>query len=86
MVFPNLMNSAVLILCVLVLATRNYQACAFRHPESWTSNHRLWDNIKPDNIKPESLVKGLCADSIIAAGYKCNEFEVRTPNMYMQKN
>lgn len=86
MVFQNFTNSAVLILCVLVLATRNYQACAFRNPESWTSNYRLWDNVKPDNIKPESPVKGLCADSIIAAGYKCNEFEVRTPNMYMQKN
>ncbi|KAL5080615.1 hypothetical protein RYX36_009036 [Vicia faba] len=71
------MNSRVLILCVLVLATRNYQACAFRNYKTWTPSN-------PNNPKhDETSFRGLCADSITPQGYKCQEFEVITKDGYI---
>lgn len=77
MIFLNLMNSSVLTLYILVLAT-HYQTCAARYYQTWTSNYNFFG-------KSDSFNKGLCANSITTQGYECHEFEVRTPNMYVQQ-
>ncbi|XP_058751491.1 triacylglycerol lipase 2-like [Vicia villosa] len=69
------MNSAVLTLFILVLAT-HYQTCASRYYETWTSKYNFFG-------KPNSFNKGLCADSITTQGYECHEFEVVTNDGYI---
>ncbi|CAK8533113.1 unnamed protein product [Lathyrus sativus] len=86
MVFQNLINSAVLTLCVLVLSTCNYQACAFGkfgkfgnfENHKWASKDHFWDRKKDDYV-----VRSICADLITTHGYKCDEFEVTTNAGYI---
>jgi hypothetical protein len=72
MTFLGLMtNFAALTLCVLVLAAHNHQARALRHSTL----------VSKKNIETSS--NGLCASSIAIHGYKCQEYEVRTLNIYI---
>ncbi|XP_004489603.1 triacylglycerol lipase 2-like [Cicer arietinum] len=70
------MNFAALTLCVLVLAAHNYQAQASSRVIFGKKNFKSFVNYN-------SSVNGLCATSVIIRGYKCQEFEVTTPDGYI---
>jgi len=72
MAFPGFMNIAAWTLCIFVLETCNHQVQA---------SSRAFSG-KESKISPE---KGLCASWVTIHGYKCQELEVRIPNI-LKKN
>ncbi|CAK8533110.1 unnamed protein product [Lathyrus sativus] len=70
MAFLDLMNSAALTFCVMVLAVYSHQTQALGR-----------DFLGKGKSKP--VVEGLCASSIAIHGYKCQEIEVTTRDGYI---
>lgn len=73
MAFPGFMNIAALTLCIFVLANCNHQVQASSRAFSGKES-----KISPGN--------GLCASWVTIHGYKCQELEVRIPNIIKKIN